>query len=206
MQGLLQMAWRSAREFTPETAPLLAAIGQQIGVALERAHLYEVAQHRAQEIERSHLQLVQSEKLAATGRLTMSLAHEINNPLQAIQNCLHLVLEFPLDDDRRTYYLKMAREEVERLSILVQSMLDFYRPARNEQTTADVNAVIDRVLALAEQKLRSNNIEFHVAYAAPTQTAQIAPDQLGQVCLNLIMNAAEAMDGGGQLQHRGRAH
>ncbi len=200
VQGLLQMAWRSAREFTPETAPLLAAIGQQIGVALERAHLYEVAQHRAQEIERSHKQLVQSEKLAATGRLTMSLAHEINNPLQAIQNCLHLVLEFPLAEDRRTYYLKMAREEVERLSILVQSMLDFYRPAHNEQTTADVNAVIDRVLALADQKLRSNNIEFQVTYAAPTQTAQIAPDQLGQVCLNLIMNAAEAMDGGGQLQ------
>ena len=200
VQGLLEMAWCEPRDFTPETAPLLAAIGQQIGVALERAHLYEVAQHRAQEIERSHKQLVQSEKLAATGRLAMSLAHEINNPLQAIQNCLHLVLEFPLADERKTYYLKMAREEVERLSILVQSMLDFYRPARSEQTTADVNAVIERVLALSEQKLRNNTIELHATYAATPPIAQIAPDQLGQVCLNLIMNAAEAMDGGGQLQ------
>jgi two-component system NtrC family sensor kinase len=200
VQGLLAMAWHTPREFTPETAPLLAAIGQQIGVALERAHLYEVAQNRAQEIERSHRQLVQSEKLAATGRLAMSLAHEINNPLQAIQNCLHLVLEFPLADERKTYYLKMAREEVERLSILVQSMLDFYRPARSEQTTADVHAVIERVLALSEQKLRSNTIELRTTYAPAPQIAQIAPDQLGQVCLNLIMNAAEAMeDHGGQL-------
>ncbi|CAG0930261.1 partial two-component system, NtrC family, sensor kinase, partial [Planctomycetaceae bacterium] len=199
VQGLLEIAWRSPRDFSPETMPLLAAIGQQIGVALERAHLYEVAQHRAQEIERSHKQLVQSEKLAATGRLAMSLAHEINNPLQAIQNCLHLVLEFPLADERKTYYLQMAREETERLSILVQSMLDFYRPARSEQTTADVRAVIDRVLALSEQKLRSNTIELRTTYAPAPQIAQIAPDQLGQVCLNLIMNAAEAMDDGGQL-------
>lgn len=200
VQGLLELAWSAPRDFTPETAPLLAAIGQQIGVALERAHLYEVAQHRAREIERSHQQLVQSEKLAATGRLAMSLAHEINNPLQAIQNCLHLVLEFPLDSDRKTYYLKMAREEVERLSLLVQSMLDFYRPARGEQTTADVIAVIDRVLALSDQKLRNNRIEVQLKYAPPPQIAQIAPDQLGQVCLNLIVNAAEAMEGGGQLR------
>ena len=82
----------------------------------------------------------------------MSLAHEINNPLQAIQNCLHLVLEFPLEADRQTSYLKMAREEVERLSILVQSMLDFYRPPRSGRPTANVRAVLDRVLALAEQK------------------------------------------------------
>jgi two-component system, NtrC family, sensor kinase len=200
VQGLLELAWCAPRDFGPETAPLLAAIGQQIGVALERAHLYEVAQHRAQEIERSHQQLVQSEKLAATGRLAMSLAHEINNPLQAIQNCLHLVLEFPLDDERQTYYLKMAREEVERLSLLVQSLLDFYRPARSEQTTADVSAVVDRMLALAEQKLRNNQIEVQLKYAPPPQIAQIAPDQLGQVCLNLIVNAAEAMEGGGQLR------
>ena len=200
VQGLLELAWGAPRDFTPETAPLLAAIGQQIGVALERAHLYEVAQRRAQEIERSHQQLVQSEKLAATGRLTLSLAHEINNPLQAIQNCLHLALEFPLADDRKTYYLKMAREEVERLSILVQNMLDFYRPARSAQTTADVIAVLDRVLALSAQQLRNNQIEVQLKYAPLPLIAQIAPDQLGQVCLNLIMNAAEAMAAGGQLR------
>ena len=153
------------------------------------------------EIERSYAQLVQSEKLAATGRLAMSLAHEINNPLQAIQNCLHLVLEFPLPDDRKTDYLKMAREEVERLSILVQSMLDFYRPARGGQPTANVRAVLDRVLALADQKLRSNQIEIdHAAARLSPLLVQSPADQLGQVFLNLIMNAAEAMEQGGTLR------
>ncbi len=200
VQGSWAMAWRQPRQFDHATMQLFAAIGQQIGVAVERAALYEVAQRRAIEIERSYAQLVQSEKLAATGRLAMSLAHEINNPLQAIQNCLHLVLEFPLEAERRTGYLKMAREEVERLSILVQSMLDFYRPPRSGRPTADVRAVAERVLALAEQKLRSNRIETVLSYAPGTLLVQAPADQLGQVFLNLIMNAAEAMENGGALR------
>jgi two-component system NtrC family sensor kinase len=161
--------------------------------------LYEVAQRRAVEIERSYAQLVQSEKLAATGRLAMSLAHEINNPLQAIQNCLHLVLELPLPEDRKIEYLRMAREEVERLSILVQSMLDFYRPARGGPPLANIRAVLDRVLALADQKLRTSQIETVVDCPAEPLLVHAAPDQLGQVFLNLIMNAAEAMEDGGTL-------
>jgi len=200
VQGGLAIAWRNPRPFDQPTVQLLAAIGQQIGVALERASLYDVAQRRAHEIERSYAQLVQSEKLAATGRLAMSLAHEINNPLQAIQNCLHLVLEFPLPDDRKDEYLKMAREEVERLSILVQSMLDFYRPARGGQMIANVRAVLDRVLALSDQKLRGNQIETIVQCPIEPLIVQAPADQLSQVCLNLIMNAAEAMEQGGTLR------
>ncbi len=200
VQGCLAMAWRRPRPFDHAIVQLLAAIGQQIGVALERASLYEVAQRRAYEIERSYAQLVQSEKLAATGRLAMSLAHEINNPLQAIQNCLHLVLEFPLPEDRKIDYLRMAREEVERLSILVQSMLDFYRPARSGQLIANVRTVLDRVLALSEQKLRTNQIECDFRCPAEAVLVQSPADQLGQVCLNLIMNAAEAMEKGGTLK------
>ncbi len=200
VQGVLQMIWHAARDFTDETAPLLAAIGQQIGVAVERAHLYEVAQGRAKEIEQSYAQLVQSEKLAATGRLAMSLAHEINNPLQAIQNCLYLALEFDLDESQKTNYLKLAREEVERLSILVQRMLDFNRPTPETQTSADVQAVLDRVLALSEQKLRHNQIEVRLTPSAEKLFAHTASDQLSQVFLNLIVNATEAMEAGGILK------
>jgi two-component system, NtrC family, sensor histidine kinase HydH len=200
VQGSLAMAWRQPRQFDHAALQLLAAVGQQIGVAVERAALYEVAQRRALEIERSYAQLVQSEKLAATGRLAMSLAHEINNPLQAIQNCLHLVLEFPLDAERQTSYLKMAREEVERLSILVQSMLDFYRPPRSGRPIANVRAVLERVLALSEQKLRSHHIETILSGVPGTLFVQAPADQLGQVFLNLIMNAAEAMEMGGTLR------
>jgi signal transduction histidine kinase len=110
------------------------------------------------------------------------------------------VLEFPLPEARRSDYLKMAREEVERLSILVQSMLDFYRPARGGQPTANVRVVLERGLALADQKLRSNRVETILDCPAESLLVQLPADQLSQVCLNLIMNAAEAMDQGGTLR------
>ena len=94
----------------------------------------------------------------------------------------------------------MAREEVERLSILVQSMLDFYRPARSGQQTANVRAVLERDLALADQKLRYNQVETILHCPAESPIVRAPADQLGQVCLNLIMNAAEAMDTGGTLR------
>jgi signal transduction histidine kinase/DNA-binding response OmpR family regulator len=199
VQGVLQMFWQVPREFSAETAPLLVAMGQQIGVAIERAHLYEVAQRRAQEIEKSYAQLLQSEKLAATGRLAMSLAHEINNPLQAVQNCLHLALESGLGEEQKINYLKLAREEVERLSLLVQRMLDFYRPSPDAQNVAEIQNVLERVLALSAQKLRHNEIDLQIAESADKLLVQIEPDQLAQVFLNLIVNAAEAMENGGHL-------
>ena len=129
----------------------------------------------------------------------MSLAHEINNPLQAIQNCLHLALEPELGESQKTTYLKLAREEVERLSLLVQRMLDFYRPSPDAQNVADIQSVLERVLGLSGQKLRHNAIEFQVTQPAGRLLGQIEPDQLAQVFLNLIVNAAEAMENGGQL-------
>ncbi|HET7377573.1 MAG TPA: ATP-binding protein, partial [Anaerolineae bacterium] len=87
----------------------------------------------------------------------------------------------------------------ERLSLLVQRMLDFYRPSPDAQNVADIRSVLERVLGLSGQKLRHNAIEFQVTQPASQLLAQIEPDQLAQVFLNLIVNAAEAMENGGQL-------
>jgi PAS domain S-box-containing protein len=202
--GALEVLNKLNGPFTDQDLLLLQTMAASVSVAIDNAGLYQALAESTRQIERSYAQLVQSEKLAATGRLAMSLAHEINNPLQAIQNCLHLALEFPLDNERRTEYLKMAREEVERLSLLVQSMLDFYRPSRDEQPLADVRAVLERVLALSEQKLRQNQIELNLDLGSDPLKVQIAPDQLGQVFLNLVVNAAEAMGEGGRLDIRAR--
>jgi PAS domain S-box-containing protein len=180
---------------------LLNALAASIAVAIDNARLYQELARSASELERSHAQLVQSEKLAATGRLTLSLAHEINNPLQAVANCLHLSLEPNLSAARRNEFLSMARDEVNRLSLLVQRMLEFYRPSPGDQTASDVNGAIQRVLALAEQKLRDSRVEVKVDLAPGLPEARIAADQVTQVFLNLVVNAAEAMEAtrGGQL-------
>ncbi len=180
---------------------LLNALAASIAVAIDNARLYQALAESARALERSHAQLVQSEKLAATGRLALSLAHEINNPLQAVANCLHLSLEPGLSDDRRHEFLSMARDEVDRLSMLIQRMLEFYRPTPGDQASSDVNDAVRRVLALAERKLRHNQIVVECDLAPNLPGARVAADQITQVFLNLVVNAAEAMDasGGGRL-------
>ncbi|HLF27420.1 MAG TPA: GAF domain-containing protein [Anaerolineae bacterium] len=180
---------------------LLNALAASIAVAIDNARLYQELARSAHELERSHAQLVQSEKLAATGRLALSLAHEINNPLQAVANCLHLSLEPGLSAERRHEFLSMAREEVDRLSTLIQRMLEFYRPSPSDQTSSAVNSALNRVLALAEQKLRRNRVEVVMDLGPDLPSVRIAADQVTQVFLNLAVNAAEALEGmqGGRL-------
>lgn len=178
---------------------LLAAIGQQIGISVDNARLYTELRQFAQELERSQAQLVQAEKLAAMGRLTASIAHELNNPLQAVQNCLHLTLNRQLGEGKQRRYLTMAQEEVERLIDIVLRMLDFYRPSRGQRMPTDINALIENVLALTAKKLQRGNVTVHRQLARNLPQINVVADQIKQVILNMIINAIEAMPEKGEL-------
>lgn len=183
---------------TPDQS-LLAAIGQQIGISVENARLYTELRQFALELERSQAQLVQAEKLAAMGRLTASIAHELNNPLQAVQNCLHLTLNRKLDGEKQRRYLTLAQEEVERLIDIVLRMLDFYRPSRGQRTPTDINALIENVLALTAKRIQRGNIVVHRQLARDLPLINVVADQIKQVSLNMVINAIEAMPEGGDL-------
>jgi len=189
---------RSPGFSTPDQS-LLAAIGQQIGISVEKARLYTELRQFAQELERSQAQLIQVEKLAAMGRLTASIAHELNNPLQAVQNCLHLTLTRNLTDEKQHHYLVLAQEEVERLIGIVLRMLDFYRPSRGQRTPTDINALIENVLALTSKKLQRGNVTVYRQLAHDLPAIHVVADQIKQVYLNMVINAIEAMPDGGEL-------
>jgi two-component system NtrC family sensor kinase len=178
---------------------LLAAIGQQIGISVENARLYTELRQFAEELGRSQAQLVQAEKLAAMGRLTASIAHELNNPLQAVQNCLHLTLTRNLVREKRRHYLTLAQEEVDRLIGIVLRMLDFYRPSRGQKAPTDVNALVENVLALTAKKLQRGNIIVHRQLAHDLPAINVVADQIKQVFLNMVINAIEAMPQEGEL-------
>jgi signal transduction histidine kinase/DNA-binding response OmpR family regulator len=185
--------------FVAPDQPLLAAIGQQIGISVENARLYTELRQFAQELERSQAQLVQAEKLAAMGRLTASIAHELNNPLQAVQNCLHLTLNRQLSPEKQHRYLTLAQEEVDRLIDIVLRMLDFYRPSRGQRSLTDVNALIDNVLTLTAKKLQRGKVVVHRQLARNLPPITVVADQIKQVLLNMVINAIEAMPQGGEL-------
>ncbi|NWF82017.1 MAG: response regulator [Chloroflexi bacterium] len=151
------------------------------------------------ERQRIAKQLVQAEKLAALGRLLASLAHEINNPLQAIHNSVHLLLSRPLSEEKRQRYLTMTQEEIERLISIVQRMLEFYRPGREGMRPVDVNEIIDAVLPLTETQLAERKVRLVRERPGRLPRVFAISNHLKQVCFNLIFNALEAMPDGGEL-------
>ncbi|HQE93893.1 MAG TPA: response regulator [Anaerolineae bacterium] len=177
---------------------LMEHLAATVSVALQNARLFQDLESYAEEVERSQNQLIQAEKMAAVGRLAASLAHEINNPLQAIQNSLHLALHPGLDEVKRREFLDMAQQEVTRLVQIVRRMLDFYRPSSAMQPL-DVNRPVDDALAIAGKRLQQSRVEVVARLAPQLVPVRGAPNQLTQVFLNIIINALDAMPNGGTL-------
>jgi two-component system NtrC family sensor kinase len=171
----------------------------RVGAMLRIRHMELELRQRNRALERSQAQLVQAEKMAAVGRLAASIAHEINNPLQAIHNSLYLTLRPTLPEEKRTYYLMMAQEEVERLIDIVRRLLEFYRPSRGKPAVTDVNHVIENVLALMNKRLQHGRVTVVPRLAPELPSLRVVPDQLAQVFLNIVINAVEAMSEGGIL-------
>ncbi|RLC57340.1 MAG: hypothetical protein DRI80_15125 [Chloroflexota bacterium] len=166
---------------------------------MENAQLYEAEREQRRLVERSQVQLVQSERLAATGRLAASLAHEINNPLQAIHNSLQLMLTFPLEAEEQREYLQMADEEVERLIGMVTRILEFARRPQREMQPTNLNEVIEKVLTLTSKYLQHRHVVLRQDLLPDAPAVLAIPDELGQVFLNLVLNAVDAMPEGGTL-------
>ena len=147
-------------------------------------------------------QLLQSEKLAAMGRLTSQIAHELNNPLYGIMNTLELMKTEISPDSNRRKLLEMALSETVRLSELLHKMLTFSKPDQKEKQPVDINTILDEILILHEKQFRENNITIttHLADGLPPVLA--SKNQLRQVFINMFHNAGDAMPDGGTLTIR----
>lgn len=178
---------------------MLVVLAHQGAVALENARLYGELRSYVRQVEESQRMLIQAEKMATAGRLTASIAHEINNPLQGVQNCLHLASRMELSEESRQEYLTLAKEELLRLMSTVQRMLDFYRPGIVGRKPVDMNQLIERVLKLLERELERHHIQVHTRLSGRLGKPMVVRDQIQQVLLNLILNAMEAMPAGGEI-------
>jgi len=159
-----------------------------------------------QQLKETQEQLFQSERLAAMGRLTSRIAHEINNPLYGIINTLELLkTEIPATSKRREL-LDMSLSEVVRLSIMVKNMLTFSRPEEETRKEMDMNQFLQGILMFLERQLQENDVRLTVEYDPDLPLVSVAPGQMRQVVLNVVKNAIEAMPRGGILgvQTRGR--
>lgn len=198
--GAIQAANKAGGDFDEHDRELLSTLAGSTAIAIENARLYQAERELRRLAEQSQVQLVQTEKLAATGRLAASLAHEINNPLQAIHNSLQLMLSFELEAQEQQEYLQIAAEEIERLMGLVGRILEFARPPQRETRRTNPNKVVEKVLALAGKYLQHRHVAVKRDLSSSLPLPLAAPDELEQVFINLVLNAVDAMPEGGTLR------
>jgi signal transduction histidine kinase len=182
----------------------LAQAFERMRVSLRR-HLTHLAEekrrleetnHRLQETQQ---QLLQSERLAAVGKLAARVAHEVNNPLAIIKTAICIMRNQPHAADLSNAHLKTIEEEIDRIARILRELLDFSRPSPIEQMV-DVNAVIQSLELLLAQNLQEQQIALSVVLDPAVPQVRMSPDHLKQVLFNLVRNAEDAMPSGGHLR------
>jgi signal transduction histidine kinase len=143
--------------------------------------------------------LRRTERLAEMGRLAAALAHEINNPLQAICSHLELVLDFDLEAEEQEQYLQVCRQEIERLAEITQRVLSFARPAEDTRHPVSIADLVQRTLALVSKQLEQTNVRVTTDFPDHLSAILVVPHQVVQVLLNIVINATEVMDSGGSV-------
>jgi PAS domain S-box-containing protein len=148
-------------------------------------------------LKKAEAALVQSEKLAAVGRLASSISHEINNPLEAITNLLYLISQSEnLPEDLRIY-IHMAQSELSRVSQIATQTLRFHRQAA-KPTWVSPAELLDAVLNLYHGRLTNSGVRVEASYSTDMKVLCFEND-IRQVLNNLIANAIDAMRQGGRL-------
>jgi signal transduction histidine kinase len=149
------------------------------------------------ERRRSEDALRRTEKLAAAGQLAASIAHEINNPLEAVTNLLFLLKTQSKLDPEAARFADMAQHELARVSEITQQTLRFYRPS-TLPTVVNVGEVMDSILTLHSGRVHTLRVNVDRRYGADVELFCLS-GALRQVFANLLTNALDALNGGGRL-------
>jgi signal transduction histidine kinase len=177
----------------------LSLLMNQLSVALENSSLYVREREARQELEHAQQLLIVTEKMAALGKLSASIAHEVNNPLGIISNYLQILSNRKLPDDVHSNYIKILKEEVKRIAGIVRQLLDFYRPQQEEIDQVDLKRVIAESLALLSNQLSNADIDVNLDLPNKIPIIPGSSEKLKQVFLNLLMNSRDFMPNGGQI-------
>jgi PAS domain S-box-containing protein len=198
--GILDIQDTPPHRFTDSDLQLMIAVADQLAVALQKAHLHSDLQAALQQEQTIRSQLVQSERLALVGRLLASVSHELNNPLQAIQNALFLLKDETNLSGQAGQDLNIILSETERMAALIERLRSAYRPMRiTDFQPVSLNLLIEDVYMLMSTHMRHREIVFEFFPETDLPPVSGISDQLRQVVLNLFLNAVEVMKPGGRL-------
>ncbi len=190
LQGILVLGERqSGKAYAPEDLEIFSALAARAAFAVENAQAYG-------ELKDTRDQLIQAERLATIGKFASNMAHEIKNPLQAILTFFEYLPSRYDDPEFRHRFSEIARQEAQRINELVRALVTVSNPKPPVFQTIDLHEVAENVMELMAHDLQRKKIEVRREYGPERLIAEADRDQMKQVLLNLVMNAAEAMSEG----------
>lgn len=146
-----------------------------------------------------------AERLASVGKLAAGVAHEINNPLGGILNCLYNIRKGTLPSERQEEYVTYMEDGLRRAQKIVRQLLDFSQQHEPEFSMNDMNGLVDRVLVLTNHAIVEKRLQLHKVYDDDLPPLFVDPQMIEQVLTNLILNAVQATDEGGSIILQTRA-
>jgi len=177
----------------------LVRLAREYAVALDNARRYEEWEATARKLQSAQGRLLQQERMVAAGKLAMGLAHEIKNPLTAIKTFTEFLPERYDNPKFRQEFAEVVGEEVNRISRIVQSLSDFAKPILLKIETTDVQKVLKDTATLLSNDCLKRNVKLQSSFEPQPILLPGDPNQLKQACLNLCLNALDAMAKGGTL-------
>ena len=186
------------RPFSEADERLLSNIGGLAGLAIQSAELYAAKTRAYDELSRTQDQLAQAQKMEAIGRLAGGVAHDFNNLLTVIKGRSQLILHRLGPDDPLRRQVTLVEETAERAASLTRQLLAFSRKQVLEPRILDLNAVVEGIEKML-RRLIGEDIELRVRLWPGLWAVRADPGQLEQVIVNLVVNARDAMPGGGHL-------
>jgi signal transduction histidine kinase len=190
--GVLNLYTGDRRTFHAHEVALMTLLAQQSAVAIENAELFRQAREAGEGLRAT-------EKLAALGRLSAGLAHELRNPLNTLSVLTYAMLEQAQNSGLRVSDLVVVQTEIRRLNLLVDQFLDFARPRPPRFERQRLEEVLEETLLLIGPEAASKGIVLERVWQV-TPAVWADGDQLKQVFLNLMLNALQAMENGGRLR------
>jgi GAF domain-containing protein len=192
--GVLTLLNKKSSLFNEADATLMSTAVEIVAVSVENAKLYQQTVKLHQEKEKLNQQALQGERLATVGRLTATLSHEINNPMQAIRGALSLALEDLDDRAELEIYLNLCLVESDRIVKLVNQMRQIYRPHNDTAEKVDINHLITEASSIAYKELNRQHVNLELKLAPQLPHILAIAHQLQLVFLNTLLNIGQAIN------------
>ncbi len=176
--------WKNIFHFKDEIDDLMVSFNEMI-LRLKKAY---------SDLQKTQNSLFQSEKMASLGTLSAGLAHEINNPIAGMKNCLRRLKESPEKMKQNILYLEMMEQAVNKIETVVGGLLNFSRKPDIQFKKINLNDLIENVIVLIGYRLEKTRIGIHKNFGASDNMITASPNHLEQVFLNLLLNSIDAIE------------